>query len=173
MVLGMTPLVLIHTLISLAGIATGLVVLKGFFGNRRLDRWTGGFLATTILTSASGFVLPAAKFMPSHAVGVLSLLVLAVCCYARYGKRMAGAWRTGYLLTAMAALYLNVFVLVVQLFLKVPALHELAPKGNEPPFAAAQAVVLVAFVVLGVMAARRFHPAAAVVEDDDEEGAHA
>ena len=157
MILGMTPLVLVHTLISLVGIATGLVVLYEMLGNHRADRWTNWFLATTILTSASGFLLPAAKLMPSHIVAVLSLVILAVCCYARYAKHMAGIWRLGYVLTAVAALYFNVFVLVVQLFLKVPALHELAPQGNEPPFGIAQAVVLVAFVVAGIFAARRFH----------------
>jgi hypothetical protein len=168
MILGLPPLVFIHTLISLVGIATGFVVLYEMWGNRRSDRWTAWFLATTILTSASGFLLPAAKFMPSHAVGVLSLVILAVACYARYAKRMAGAWRLGYVLTAVAALYFNVFVLVVQLFLKVPALHELAPQQNEPPFAIAQAVVLVAFVVAGILAARRFHAAGM-----DEEAARA
>lgn len=159
MILGMTPLVFIHTLISLVGIATGLVMLRSMWANERADRMTGWFLATTIFTSASGFVLPAAKFLPSHAVGVLSLAILALACYARYGKRMSGAWRLAFVLSAVAALYFNVFVLVVQLFLKVPALRELAPKQNEPPFAIAQAAVLVAFVVAGVFAARRFHPA--------------
>lgn len=171
MILGMSPLVFIHTLVSLVGIATGLVVLRALYRNDRAETWTMAFLATTILTSASGFVLPAAKFMPSHAVGILSLVILAACCYARYATHMAGAWRTAYVLTAVAALYFNVFVLVVQLFLKVPALHELAPNGNEPPFAAAQAIVLVAFVVAGFMVVRRFHPAA--VEEDDEEAAPA
>lgn len=159
MILGTTPLVFVHTLISLAGIATGLVMLRSMWANRRADRWTGWFLATTILTSASGFVLPAAKFLPSHAVGVLSLAILALACYARYARRMSGAWRLAFVLGAVAALYFNVFVLVVQLFLKVPALHALAPQQNEPPFAIAQAVVLVAFVVAGAIAARRFHPA--------------
>jgi hypothetical protein len=170
MILGMTPLVFIHTLVSLVAIAAGLGVLAAMFRNDRAEGWTRAFLATTIFTSASGFVLPATKFMPSHAVGILSLVILAVCCYARYGKRMSGAWRTAYTLTAVAALYFNVFVLVAQLFLKVPALHELAPNGNEPPFAIAQAVVLVAFIALGVLAKRRFHPGAAA---DDEEAAHA
>lgn len=169
MILGLPPLVFIHTLISLAGIATGFVVLYELWGNHRADRWTAWFLATTILTSASGFLLPAAKFMPSHAVAILSLAILAVSCYARYGKRMTGAWRLGYVLTAVAALYFNVFVLVAQLFLKVPALHELAPQQNEPPFAVAQAVVLVAFVAAGILAARRFHATGA----GDEKAAHA
>jgi hypothetical protein len=165
MILGLPPLVFIHTLISLVGIVTGLVVLRDLWRNDRADRWTNWFLVTTILTSASGFILPAAKFMPSHAVGVLSLVILAIACYARYAKRMAGIWRTGYVLTAVAALYFNVFVLVVQLFLKVPALHELAPNQNEPPFGIAQAVVLVAFIAAGVFALRRFHPMDAANED--------
>jgi hypothetical protein len=165
MIMGMTPLVFIHTLISLAGIVTGLVVLRELWSNRRAEQWTTWFLVTTILTSATGFLLPADKFLPSHAVAVLSLIILAVASYARYGKRMSGSWRLGYVLTAVGALYFNVFVLVVQLFLKVPALHELAPKQNEPPFAIAQAAVLVAFVVAGVFAARRFHPAGS--EEDE------
>ena len=160
MILGMSPLVFIHTLVSLVGIATGLVMLRGMFANRRADRWTDAYLATTIFTSASGFVLPADKFLPSHAVGILSLAILAVACYARYGRRMSGTWRLGFILSAVAGLYFNVFVLVVQLFLKVPAPHDLAPKQNEPPFAIAQALVLVAFVVAGIFASRRFHPAA-------------
>ena len=173
MILGMSPLVFVHTVASLVAIAAGLVVLAAMRRNDRAEAWTNVFLALTIFTSASGFVLPAAKFMPSHAVGILSLLILAACCYARYAKRMAGAWRTGYVLTAVAALYFNVFVLVVQLFLKVPALHALAPNGNEPPFAVAQAVVLVAFVAAGLLVARRFHPAAAVAGEDDEDTAPA
>ena len=160
MILGMTPLVFIHTSISLIGIVTGLVTLRDMWRSRRADRWTAWFLATTVLTSATGFLLPADKFLPSHAVAILSLVILAVCLYARYGKRMAGSWRTAYVLTAVAALYFNVFVLVAQLFLKVPALHELAPKGNEPPFAVAQAAVLVAFLAAGILAMRRFHPGA-------------
>ena len=165
MVFGMTPLVLIHTAISLVGIGTGVVLMKDYWESRRADRLTAWFLATTILTSASGFLLPAAKFMPSHAVGILSLLILAVCCYARFVKRMEGVWRTGYVLTAVAALYFNVFVLVTQLFLKVPALHAMAPNLNEPPFAIVQALVLVGYVALGVLLVRRFHPADAAAED--------
>ena len=167
MLASLPPLVLIHTLISLVGIATGLVVMKGLLRGERLDRWTTWFLVTTIFTSATGFILPAIGFMPSHAVGILSLIILAVCCFARYGRRMAGAWRTGYVVTAMLALYLNVFVLVAQLFLKVPSLHELAPQGNEPPFTIAQAVVLVAFVILTIFAVMRFHPERAVHTPED------
>ena len=159
MILGLTPLVFIHTLISLVGIVTGFIVLKGLLTNDRMDRMTGWFLAMTILTSATGFILPATKFMPSHAVGVLSLVILAIACYARYGKHMAGGWRATWLTTAIMAQYFNCFVLVAQLFLKVPALHELAPEGKEPPFAIAQGVVLLAFIAAGILSLKRFRPA--------------
>jgi hypothetical protein len=139
--------------------------MKDLWDSRRADRLTAWFLATTILTSATGFLLPAEKFMPSHAVGVLSLLILGLSCYARFAKRMEGVWRTGYVLTAVGALYFNVFVLVTQLFLKVPALHAMAPNLNEPPFAIAQAIVLVGYVALGVLLARRFHPANSTAEE--------
>ena len=158
MILGLAPLVFIHTLISLAGIVTGFVVMKGIFANERMDRMTGWFLALTILTSATGFILPATKILPSHIVGVLSLVILAICCYARYSKRMSGKWRAAYLATAIMAQYFNVFVLVAQLFLKVPALHELAPEGKEPPFAIAQGVVLLAFIAAGVLSLKRSRP---------------
>ncbi len=154
----MTPLVLFHTVLSLAGIATGFVVMKGMLANERMDRVTGWFLAMTILTSATGFILPAAKFMPSHAVGVLSLVILSIACYARYPGRMERGWRATYVTTAITAQYFNVFVLVIQLFLKVPALHELAPEGKEPPFAVVQGVVFLAFLGTGVLALRRFGP---------------
>jgi hypothetical protein len=156
--LGMSALVLIHTFISLVAIAAGFALIRGMWSRRRVDRWSGWFLATTIFTSASGFVLPASRFMPSHAVGLLSLAILGLACYARYAKAMSGPWRVAFVLSAVAALYLNVFVLVVQLFLKVPMLHALAPQQNEPPFAIAQAVVLLAFVGAAVLAVRRFHP---------------
>jgi len=158
-ILGLPPLVFIHTLISLVGIVTGLVVMKGLVTNDRMDRMTKWFLATTILTSATGFVLPATKIMPSHIVGVISLVILAIACYARYSKNMAGRWRATWLTTAVMAQWFNCFVLVAQLFLKVPALHAMAPEGNEPPFAIAQGVVLLAFIAIGVVSLRKFRPA--------------
>jgi hypothetical protein len=159
MLFGLPPLTFIHTAISLIGIATGLVVLVfGLLASQRLPRWTSWFLTTTVLTSVTGFFLPAAHFMPSHGVGILSLLVLAVALFALYTKRLAGGWRRAYVITAVVALYLNVFVLVAQLFAKVPALKELAPTQTEAPFKVAQGVVLVAFIVLGALAATRFHP---------------
>ena len=161
MILGLPPLAFIHTLISLMGIVLGFIVMKGIFANDRMDRMTGWFLAMTILTSATGFILPATKIMPSHVVGVISLVILAVACYARYSKRMAGGWRVTWLTTAIMAQWFNCFVLVAQLFLKVPALHELAPEGKEPPFAIAQGVVLLAFIAAGVVSLKKFRPAAA------------
>jgi len=161
MILGLPPLAFIHTLISLVGIVLGFIVMKGIFANDRMDRMTGWFLAMTILTSATGFILPATKIMPSHVVGVISLVILAVACYARYSKRMAGGWRVTWLTTAIMAQWFNCFVLVAQLFLKVPALHELAPEGKEPPFAIAQGVVLLAFIAAGVVSLKKFRPAAA------------
>jgi len=161
MILGLPPLAFIHTLISLVGIVLGFIVMKGNFANDRMDRMTGWFLAMTILTSATGFILPATKIMPSHVVGVISLVILAVACYARYSKRMGGGWRVTWLTTAIMAQWFNCFVLVAQLFLKVPALHELAPEGKEPPFAIAQGVVLLAFIAAGVVSLKKFRPAAA------------
>jgi hypothetical protein len=123
---------------------------------KRLDFWTLLFLTTTVATSATGFLLPAPHFLPSHAVGILSLIALAIAILARYTFQLAGAWRRAYVITAVIALYFNVFVLVVQSFLKVQPLHDLAPTQSEPPFAIAQGLVLVLFVVLGIMAVKKF-----------------
>jgi hypothetical protein len=153
-------LTLLHVLISLAGILTGFVVVFGMLGAKPLPCWTAAFLWTTAATSATGFLFPVHHFMPSHAVGIVSLFVLTFTLIARYPFRLMGGWRTTYAVTAVTALYLNVFVLVVQLFLKVPALHALAPNGNEPPFALAQGAVLVVFVALGIAAVRKFKVAA-------------
>ena len=148
----------VHVLLSVVGIVTGLAVAWGMMRSDRVPRWTDVFLGTTVLTSVTGFFLPATKFLPSHATGILSLVILAVTLYAWYAKKLSGSWRWIYVATAIAALYLNVFVLVVQAFLKVEPLKALAPQQNEPPFIVAQAVVLIAFVALGVVAAKRFRP---------------
>jgi hypothetical protein len=161
MIFGMTPILFVHVAISLVGIASGFVVIWGLLVARRLDGWTAVFLATTVATSVTGFFLPAEQLLPSHVVGIISLAVLAVAIVARYQRRMAGGWRRTYVIMAVAAQYLNFFVLVVQSFQKVPALHELAPTQSEPPFAIAQLIALVAFVVLGVLAAKRFRVEAA------------
>ena len=146
----------IHVAISLVAIASGFVVVYGLITGKRLDGWTAFFLATTILTSVTGFGFPISGVTPGIVIGVISLVVLAAALYARYGRRLAGPWRLVYVITAVIALYLNFFVLIVQSFLKVPALHSLAPTQSEPPFAIAQLVALVAFIVLGVLAAKRF-----------------
>jgi len=149
---------IIHTVISLVGIFTGLVVLFGMVAGERLDGWTKWFLITTVLTSVTGFFFPFHGFTPAYGVGIISLLVLAVAIYARYPRQLAGAWRWIYVVTAVIALYLNVFVAVVQAFLKVPALHAMAPTQAEPPFKLTQLVVLALFVLLGIVAAIRFRP---------------
>ena len=152
---------LIHVVISLLGIIAGLIVVGGLMAGSRSDRWTAFFLATTILTSVTGFGFPFTKVLPPHVVGALSLVVLAVCLVARYWKRLQGGWLATYVITAVAALYLNVFVLVVQLFAKTPALAQLAPTQQEAPFVVTQALVLALFVWLGRAALRGFRLAPA------------
>jgi hypothetical protein len=147
---------LVHVLISLVGIASGLVVLFGLVAAKRLEGWTALFLATTVATSVTGFGFPFEHLLPSHIVGGISLVVLGIAIAARYGFHLRGAWRYVYVVTATLALYLNVFVGVVQSFLKIPALRALAPKQTEPPFVVSQAVVLLLFVVLAIVAAVRF-----------------
>jgi hypothetical protein len=149
-------LTLAHVAVSLVGLVAGCVVLAGLFRRQQLDWWTSLFLWTTAATSASGFLFPVDRILPSHVLGVISLLVLGAAYAARYRYAMRGAWRAVYAATAVASLYLNVFVLIVQLFLKVPALHQLAPTQAEPPFAIAQGITLLAFIALGVMATLRF-----------------
>jgi hypothetical protein len=156
---------IIHTLISLVGIFTGLVVLFGLLAGKRLDGWTKWFLITTVLTSVTGFFFPFHGFTPAHGVGIISLIVLAVAIFARYPRHLAGHWRWIYVVTAVIALYFNVFVGVVQAFLKVPALHAMAPTQTEPPFKLTQLVVLAFFVLLGIIAAIRFRPTPAGVLD--------
>lgn len=163
MIQGMTPFTLFHVAISLVAIFSGLIVLFfGWLASRRLPGWTAIFLITTVATSVTGFMLPFVQFLPSHAFGILSLALSIVVIPALYKFRLAGAWRWTYVTGALLLLYLNVFVLVVQLFLKVPALNALAPTQKEPPFAIAQGVVLVLFVVFGILAVKRFHPGRAV-----------
>jgi len=164
MVFGMSlaTFTLIHVIISLVGIGSGLIVLFGIFAGKQLDGMTALFLVTTVLTSVTGFGFPIAHVTPGIILGILSLVVLAIAIPARYSFHMAGKWRTIYVVTAVIALYFNCFVLIAQGFQKVPALHALAPKGNEPPFAIAQGILLVLFIVAGVLAVKKFHPAASV-----------
>jgi hypothetical protein len=163
MMLGMSlgTFTFVHVLISLVGIASGLVVLFGLLAGKRLDGWTALFLTTTVLTSVTGFMFPFEHVTPGIKVGIISLVILAVAIAARYAFHMAGVWRSIYAVGATLALYLNVFVLVAQLFEKVPALHELAPTGSEAPFLVAQLVVLAAFLALGTLATIRFRRVAA------------
>jgi hypothetical protein len=158
MILGMplSAFTLLHVVISLVGIASGLIVVYGLFDGKRLDNWTAIFLFTTVITSASGFLFPFKHLLPSHIVGILSLLVLAAAIVARYPRHLEGSWRRTYVVCGMVAFYLNCFVLVVQCFLKIPVLHALAPNGNEPPFLIAQLAILAVFVWLTTVAARRF-----------------
>jgi hypothetical protein len=145
-----------HVAISLVGIGSGLVILFGLLKGKLLSGWTGLFLASTVATSVTGFGFPVAHFLPSHGVGILSLIVLAVAIAALYPFQLSGGWRRTYVICAVVALYFNCFVLVVQSFEKVPALRALAPTQTEPPFAIAQLVVLALFVLAGIRAARRF-----------------
>lgn len=156
MILGMTPFTLFHVVLSLVGIVSGLVVLLGLLRAQRLDGWTALFLITTVATSVTGFGFPFHQLLPSHVVGIISLVVLAVAIIARYALDLAGAWRWVYVIGAVVALYLNVFVLVVQAFQKLPTLQALAPTQSEPPFLLTQIIVLVLFVVLGAIATLKF-----------------
>ena len=156
MILGMTTLTFVHVVISLIGIVSGFVVVFGLLTAKRMDGWTALFLSTTAATSATGFLFPFHKFLPSHAVGIVSLVVLALATFGRYARHLAGAWKSIYAISAVVALYLNVFVLIVQLFLKVPALKALAPTQTEMPFKLVQLAVLLLFVVLGIFSTIRF-----------------
>ena len=148
----------IHVAISLIAIVSGLIVLVGMLASNRLTGWTGLFLFTTILTSVTGFMFPIHGFTPGIGTGAVSLVVLAIALLALYGMQLAGAWRWIYVATAVSALYLNVLVLIVQSFQKLPMLRPLAPTQSEPPFLIAQGAAFALFVVLGIVAAIRFRP---------------
>ena len=152
---GLFAFILVHVALSLVGIVSGLVWLAGLLGRPIHTRWTHVFLATTTLTTLTGFLLPFSSLTPAVAVGLVSTALLAVALAAYYRFHLAGFWRPVFVVTALIALYLNVFVLVVQSFLKIGPLNALAPTGSEPPFAAVQAVVLVLFVIAGFQALRR------------------
>jgi len=162
MILGMSlsTFVTVHVIISLIGIAAGIIVMFGLLGSNRMPGLTAIFLLFTILTSATGFLFPFEKLLPSHMIGILSLVLLAIACIALYGMKLSGAWRWIYMLTALIALYLNVFVLVIQSFLKIGPLHALAPSvpPSEPLFAVVQGIILVFFVIAIIGAVRRFRP---------------
>ena len=149
---------LAHVAISLVGILAGFFAMFGLLTSRSYDRWTAIFLVTTISTSVTGFLFPVQHFLPSHAVGILSIVVLSAASFARYVRQLNGAWRKVYVIGVVLALYLNVFVAIVQAFLKTPALKAFAPTQTEFPFKATQLAVLVLFIALGVVATVRFRP---------------
>jgi hypothetical protein len=160
MILGMSTATFtsIHVALSLIGIVSGIIVLFGWLNGKSLAGWTVLFLVTSVATSATGYGFPTDGILPSHVVGGISLAALAVAILALYGYLLAGVWRSIYLASAMLALYLNCFVGVVQAFRKVPVLESLAPTQSEPPFLVAQIIVMALFIVLGYLAAKRFHP---------------
>ena len=163
MILGMSlsTFTIVHVIISLIAIVSGILVMFGLLGSNRMPGMTAIFLLFTILTSATGFLFPFEKLVPSHMIGILSLVLLAIACIALYGMRLSGPWRWIYAVTALLSLYFNVFVLAIQGFLKVPALTAVAP-GNPPSgpvFAVVQGIVLVFFILMIIGAVRRFRPA--------------
>ena len=164
MILGLTTATytLLHVLISLAGIGSGLVVMYGLLTSKLLERWTTVFFVTTAATSLTGFAFPFKAVTPGIVIGVLSMIVLAIAVAARYGLHMEGAARWIYIVTASIALYFNVFVFVVQSFEKVSVLHALAPTQKDPPFTVAQLIVLAIFIAVTTMAVKRFHVGAEV-----------
>jgi hypothetical protein len=151
---------LLHVVISLVAVASGLVVMFGMLGSQRMPALTGIFLVTTILTSVTGLMFPFTELLPSHVLSIISLVLLAIACVALYGRRLSGFWRPVYVVTALVSLYINVFVLVIQSFLKIPVLHALAP--GDPPnatiFAIVQGIVLLLFAVAIIGVWRRFRP---------------
>jgi hypothetical protein len=158
MVLGMSlaTYTTIHVIISLIGIGTGLIVLFGLLKGRLISPWNGIFLLTTILTSVTGFFFPFTKVTPGIILGVLSLIALAIALLALYSGHLKGGWRTTYVVSAMIALYFNIFVLIAQIFEKVPAIHALAPTGTEAPFKIAQLLLLIVTIILITLATRKF-----------------
>lgn len=159
--LSLQAVTILHVVISLIGIVSGLVVLFGLLKSELKPGMTALFLVSTVLTNATGFMFPFEKLLPSHIIAIISLVLLVIACFALYSWKLSGAWRAIYLITAIASLYLNVFVLVIQSFLKIGPLHELAPSvpPSEPPFAITEGVVLVLFVIAGIAALRRLRPA--------------
>lgn len=143
----------VHVIISLTGIIAGFVVMFGIVTSRRFDSWTAVFLLTTVLTSVTGFLFPITKLTPGHVIGILSLVLLTLAIVARYPRNLAGGWGPTYAVTATASQYLNVFVLIIQMFQKVPELHALAPTMTELPFVVTQSLTLAAFLAIGAVGA--------------------
>src|SRR6201997_1969023 len=164
MIIGMSigAFTILHVIITIVAIGSGLIVVGGMFASHRLPVTTALFLFTTALTSVSGFLFPIHGLTPALRVGILACVILAVALFALYKEHLVGAWRWIFVVTAVASLYLNVFVLVVQSFVKVAALNALAPTQTEPPFALTQAVVLAIFILIAIIAAVRFRPSTSV-----------
>ena len=160
MILGMSigAFTILHVIITVLAIGSGLIVVGGMFASHRLPLTTALFLLTTGLTSVTGFLFPIHGFTPALGVGTVACLVLLVALFALYKERLAGGWRWIYVITAVVSLYLNVFVLVVQSFVKVSALSALAPTQTEPPFAITQAAVLAIFILITLIAVSKFRP---------------
>jgi hypothetical protein len=154
--MGLSYFTLIHVLISLVGITAGFGMLSGMLAGTLYPRWNTLFLVATTATTVTGFFFPFRGFTPAFATGIVSMLVLLAAIYALYGKQLSGGWRKVYAINAVVALYLNVFVLIVQLFQKMPVLRELAPTQAEPAFTITQSALLIAFVALGFATTSRF-----------------
>lgn len=152
----LAALTLVHVAISLIAILSGFIVMFGLLTGKLMNGWTAFFLSTTAATSLTGFFFPFQKFTPAIGVGIISLIVLAAAIAARYGFSLAGHWRRVYVASSVIALYLNVFVLIVQAFQKIPALKTLAPTQSEPPFLLAQLVALAGFIALGILSTIKF-----------------
>ena len=159
MMSGLAVFTAVHVLLSLVGIGAGFVAIFGLIGGRWLNFWVKLFLWTTILTSVTGFFFPFKGITPGIVIGIISLVALAISVFALRSRRLVGGWRSAFVITAVVGQYLNFFVLIVQLFEKVPALHTLAPTGSEGPFKAAQLTALILFVVLGFLATKNFRHA--------------
>ena len=164
MILGMSvgAFTVLHVIITLVAIGSGLIVMGGMFASHKLPGTTALFLFTTVLTSVTGFLFPIHGFTPALGVGILACVIVAAALFALYKEHLVGAWRWIYVITATASLYLNVFVLVAQSFTKVSALNALAPTQSELPFAITQAAVLVIFILIGLIAVVKFQPVTAV-----------
>jgi hypothetical protein len=154
----MSILTMVHVALSVIGIAAGFLVIFQMIGGRTLGGINAIFLATTILTSVTGFFFPITKVTPGLVLGALSLLVLAIALFALYSKKLAGGWRAAYVTTAVIAQFFNVLVLIVQSFMKIPALHAMAPTGDEPVVKIVQVCALLLLIVLGIAAGKKFHP---------------
>src|SRR5262245_37691544 len=160
---GLAAFTWFHTALSLVQLVSGIIVVIALVGGRSGGALLWIYLVSAIATSVTGFGFPVDKFLPSHAFGIISLVLLLLVILARNAFHFAGAWRWIYAVGLVITVYLDAFVAVVQAFLKIPSLHALAPAGSEPPFAIAQGALFVIFVVLAIMAARGFRPEAAIV----------